>query len=438
MTLRFLRTVLLLTLAAAPLAAAGTELTIATVNNGDMIIMQRLSREFEKRNPDIKLNWVILEENVLRARLTTDIAARGSQFDILTIGTYETPIWGRRGWLLRLDEDLPADYDLNDVLQPIRDGLSDGGRLYALPFYGESSFTFYRKDLFATAGLTMPDRPTWDDIARFARALHRPGQGTYGIVLRGKPGWGENMGPLSTMVHAFGGRWFDEKWRPELDSPEWRQAIGFYVDLVRECGPPGVTSHGHNECRALFATGKAAIWVDATVAASYMFDPSESKVAKTVGFAPAPVQKTPTGCRWLWSWALAVPATSRHAPEAKRFIHWATSKDYIRLVARTEGWSSVPPGTRRSTYEEPAYLKAAPFAGLTLQAILAADPNRPTDRPVPYTGIQYVSIPEFQAIGTQVGQLIAAAVAGDSTVGRALQASQQAVERAMRRAGYLR
>jgi sorbitol/mannitol transport system substrate-binding protein len=422
--------------AAAVLATAQTQVTIATVNNGDMIIMQRLSREFEKQNPDIKLNWVILEENILRARATTDIASRGSQFDILTIGTYETPIWGKRGWLTRLDADLPAGYDLEDVLKPVRDGLSYQGRLYALPFYGESSFTFYRKDLFAAAGLKMPEQPTWDDVARFAQALHHPENGVYGICLRGKPGWGENIGFISTLVHTFGGRWFDEAWRPELDSPEWRQAIAFYVDLVRRCGPPGVTSDGHNECRALFATGKCAIWVDATVAASYMFDPAESKVADKVAFAPAPVHASPVGSQWLWSWALAIPASSRHAGEAKRFIQWATSKDYIRLVARTDGWAAVPPGTRRSTYEEPQYIKAAQFAGLTLKAILAADPARPTVKPVPYIGIQFVAIPEFQSIGTQVGQLIAAALSGDTTVEQALRSAQLAVERTMRRAGY--
>lgn len=434
------RLALLLILAAAGALAAGaqTQITIATVNNGDMIIMQKLSKVFEKQNPDIRLNWVILEENVLRARVTTDIAARGSQFDILTIGTYETPIWGKRGWLARLDEDLPAGYDLDDVLKPIRDGLSYQGRLYALPFYGESSFTFYRKDLFDAAGLKMPEQPSYDDIAGFAKILHNPQKGIYGICLRGKPGWGENIGFISTLVHTFGGRWFDEKWMPQLNTPEWRQALDYYVGLVRRYGPPGATSDGHNECRALFATGKCAMWIDATVAASYMFDPAESKVADKVAFARAPVQKTANGSQWLWSWALAIPASSRHVNEAKRFIQWATSREYIRLVARTDGWEAVPPGTRRSTYEEPQYIKAAPFAGLTLKAILAADPTHPTDRPVPYTGIQYVAIPEFQSIGTQVGQLIAAALAGDTTVEKALQSSQMAVERTMRRAGYFK
>jgi sorbitol/mannitol transport system substrate-binding protein len=438
LNLRRLLPPIIVLIAASALAQAETRVTIATVNNGDMIIMQKLSQMFEKQNPDIKLDWVILEENVLRGRATTDIATKSGQFDIITIGTYEAPIWGKRGWLARLDDDLPASYDLNDVLKPIRDGLSYEGKLYALPFYGESSFTFYRKDLFDKAGLKMPEQPTYDDIARFAQVLHDPRNGIYGICLRGKPGWGENMAYLSTLVNTFGGRWFDEKWNPQLNTPEWRQAIGFYVDLAKKYGPPGASSNGHNENRALFATGKCAMWIDATVAASYMFNPADSKVADKVAFARAPIQKTPNGAQWLWSWALAIPASSKHVKEAKHFVQWATSKDYVKLVAKTAGWTAVPPGTRKSTYDQPEYIKGASFAGLTLKAILAADPTHPTAKPVPYTGIQFVAIPEFQSIGTQVGQSIAAALAGNTTVEQALQSAQSAVERTMRRAGYLK
>ncbi|HVN82976.1 MAG TPA: extracellular solute-binding protein, partial [Terriglobia bacterium] len=268
--------------------------------------------------------------------------------------------------------------------------------------------------------------------------LHDPQRGIYGICLRGKPGWGENTAYLSTLANTFGGRWFDEKWEPQLNTPEWRQAIGFYIDLLRKHGPPGASSNGHNECRALFATGKCAIWIDATVAASYMFSPAESKVADKVAFARAPIQKTPRGAQWIWSWALAIPVSSKHVKEAKRFIQWATSKDYIKLVAKTHGWAAVPPGTRNSTYAQAEYIKAAPFAELTLKSILAADPTRPTAKPVPYTGIQYVAIPEFQSIGTQVGQLLAAALVGNTTVEKALQEAQLAVERTMRRSGYLK
>jgi sorbitol/mannitol transport system substrate-binding protein len=434
---RFLLSIMLL-LMASHAAQAQTRISIATVNNGDMIILQKLSRVFEQQNPDIRLDWVILEENVLRARVTTDVATRSRQFDVVTIGNYEAPIWGGRGWLARMDEDLPGGYDLNDVLKSVRDGLSWKGSLYALPLYGESSITYYRKDLFANAGLKMPEQPSYDDIAKFAKILHNPQKGIYGICLRGKPGWGENVAYFSTLVNTFGGRWFDENWRPQLDTPEWRAALTFYVDLMRKYGPPGASSNGHNECRALFATGKCALWIDATVAAGYMFNPAESKVAGKVAFAPAPVQRTPNGAQWLWSWALAVPASSQHLKEARRFIHWATSKEYVRLVAGKEGWAAVPAGTRASTYARPEYSRHAPFAALTLKAILAADPMHPAAKPVPYAGIQFVAIPEFQSIGTQVGQLLASALVGNSTVEETLRSAQSAVERAMRRAHYLK
>jgi len=423
---------------AATAAVAQTNVTIATVNNSDMIIMQRLSKEFEKAHPDIKLNWVVLEENVLRERVTTDIATKGGSFDILTIGTYEAPIWGKKGWLVRLDDDLPASYELDDILKPIRDGLSVEGKLYAVPFYGESSFTFYRKDLLDKAGLKMPDKPTYDDVTKFAKALHNPkgANPVYGICLRGKPGWGENMAYVDTLVNTMGGRWFDEKWKPQLTSPEWKEAITYYVDLMKKYGPPGASSNGHNENRALFATGKCGMWIDATSAGGYISDPKQSQVADKVAYAVAPVGKVPNGAQWLWSWALGIPASTMHVKEAKAFVQWATSKEYIQLVARTDGWTVVPPGTRRWTYDQAEYLAAAPFARLTVQAILQADPIHPSAKPVPYTGVQFVGIPEFQAIGTYVGQQVAAALAGKESVGKALQNSQDFAERTMKRAGY--
>ena len=192
-------------------AYADTTLTIATVNNGDMIRMQGLTDDFTKANPDIKLNWVTLEENVLRQKVTTDIATKCGQFDVLTIGTYEVPIWGKKGWLVPLDK-LGADYDVDDLLPAIRAGLTVDGKLYAAPFYGESSMVMYRKDLMEKAGLKMPDAPTWDFIRQAADKMTDKASGIYGVCLRGKAGWGENMAFLTATANSFGARWFDEKW----------------------------------------------------------------------------------------------------------------------------------------------------------------------------------------------------------------------------------
>jgi sorbitol/mannitol transport system substrate-binding protein len=418
------------------LAAQAQEITIATVNNGDMIRMQGLTAEFNKAHPDITVNWVTLEENILRERVTTDIATKGGQYDVLTIGTYEVPIWGKQGWLVPLE--FGEGYQVDDLLKPIRDGLSVEGTLYAAPFYGESSFTMYRKDLFEKAGIEMPAAPSWDLIADSARKLTDRAADVNGICLRGKPGWGENMAFLGTLGNSFGARWFDEAWQPQFDQPEWKEALQFYVDLMKDAGPQGASSNGFNENLSLFQAGKCAMWIDATSAGSFVSDPNASQVAGQVGFTLAPDKGLGKRANWLWAWALAIPAGTQKADAAKTFIEWATSKEYGDLVASKEGWANVPPGTRTSLYENPQYLEAAPFAQITLESINAADPNNPTVKPVPYTGVQFVAIPEFQGLGTTVGQLFSAALAGQITVDDALAQAQTAAVREMTRAGYIK
>jgi sorbitol/mannitol transport system substrate-binding protein len=411
--------------------------TIAAVNNPAMIELQKLSAKFEADNPDIKLNWVVVEENVLRQRITTDISTQSGQFDLVFLGLYETPIFAKRGWLREM-KDIPKDYDVDDVFKSLRDGLSHDGKLYALPFYGESSMLMYRKDLFDAKGLKMPEQPTYDDIEKFAAALTDKSAGMYGITLRGKPGWGENMAFVGTLVNTFGGSWFDMNWKPQIDSPEWKKAIMFYVDLMKKYGPPGASANGFNENLTLFASGKAAMWIDATVAAGTLADPKESQVVGKVGYAPAPIAATPKGSHWLWSWAFAIPQSAKSPEAAEKFALWATSKAYIDLAAADTGWASVPPGTRKSTYDNVEYQKAAPFAAVALKALQTANPTDPCATPVPYHGIQLVGIPEFQSFGTVVGQSIAGALTGSMTVDQALKAGQAAATRAVKQGGYLK
>ena len=416
-------------------AAHAETVTVATVNNGDMIIMQKLSPKWEQQTGN-KINWVVLEENVLRQRVTTDIATKGGQFDIVTIGAYETPIWGKSGWLKPMD-DL-KDYDYGDLLAPVKAGLSYEGKMYAAPFYAESSFTMYRKDLFEKAGLTMPEQPTYDQIKQFADKLTDKANGVYGVCLRGKPGWGENMAFIGPMVNSFGGRWFDMKWQPQLSTDPWQKAVTYYVDLMKADGPPGATANGFNENQALFSTGKCAMWIDATSAAGRLYDPKQSQVASKIAFTKAPVAVTPNGSSWSWAWALGIPTSTSKEAVAKDFIRWATSKDYVKLVGESEGWVAAPPGTRKSTYDNADYQKAAPFAPAVLQAILSADPTHATKDPVPYTGIQFVAIPEFQGLGTTVGQNIAGALAGKDTPQDALKKSETTATATMTRAGYIK
>lgn len=426
------------TLAAASLlgvvTASAETITVATVNNSQMVVMQKLSSQWEKQTGN-SINWVVLEENVLRQKVTTDIATKGGSFDVMTIGSYETPIWAKQNWLVPVG-DFSSSYDYNDIFPSVKSSLSENGKLYAVPFYAESSFTYYRKDLFDKAGLTMPKQPKYDEIEKFAKKLTDKSKQQYGICLRGKPGWGENMAFFDTLVNTEGGRWFNMQWKPELDTKPWHDALTFYVHLLRDYGPPGASSNGFNENQALFATGKCAMWIDATSGAGFIYDKSTSQVADKTAFAPAPIAEVPNGSHWFWAWALAIPSSSKKVKTAKSFLEWATSKQYIDLVGQTQGWTVVPPGTRMSTYENPKYQQAAPFASFVEQAIQSADLQHPTAKPVPYTGIQYVAIPEFQAIGTTVGQLVAGALTGQNSVDNTLKEAQSRVSSVMQQAGY--
>lgn len=437
---KFIRGALLATTIATALAVAtpsraDTTLTIATVNNGDMVVMQKLSSVFEKAHPDIHLRWVVLEENVLRQRVTTDIATKAGQFDIMTIGNYEVPIWAKQGWLTPFD-NLPAAYDVDDLLKPVREALSYNGKLYGLPFYAESAMTYYRTDLFDKAGLKMPASPTYTQVREFAdKITDKPNQ-IYGMCLRGKPGWGENMAYVTSLVDAMGGQWFDMGWKTKIDSPEWKKAITYYSDILKKDGPPGASSNGFNENLALFSTGHCGMWIDASVASGMLYDKKQSQVSDKVGFAQIPTGDFTAAPTWLWSWNLGIPESSKNKDAARLFTTWATSKDYIKLVAQENGWVAVPPGTRVSTYTNEDYKKVAPFAGFVRTAIEQANPNGQTRDPRPYTGAQFVAIPEFQGIGTQVGQTIAGTLTGQTTVDQALKNAQSATERTMKQAGY--
>jgi sorbitol/mannitol transport system substrate-binding protein len=414
-------------------ALAETTLTIATVNNGDMIRMQGYTGDFTAANPDIKLNWVTLEENDLRQKVTTDISTKGGQYDVLTIGMYETPIWGAKGWLVELAGlDDPAD-----ILPAVSGGLSANGKLYAAPFYGESSMVMYRTDLMEKAGMKMPDAPTWTFIREAAMKMTDRANGVNGICLRGKAGWGENMAFLTATSNSFGARWFDESWKPQFDSKEWKDTLTFYIDMMKESGPEGASGNGFSENLALFQSGKCGMWIDATVAASFVSNPKDSSVADKVNYALAPDNGLGPRGNWLWAWALAIPAGSQKVDAAQKFVSWATSKKYTELVAGKEGWANVPPGTRTSLYANPEYMKV-PFAKMTLDSMNSANPTKPTVKPVPYVGVQFAAIPEFAGIATKTGELFSAALAGQISADDALAQAQAYTTDEMTKAGYIK
>ncbi len=414
-------------------SSSTTTLTIATVNNSQMVQMEQLTKDvFMKDHPNIKVNFVTLPENDLRSKVTQDVATNAGKFDIATIGSYETPIWAHNGWLQNLkpyfDKMSATDksnYNYDDLIKPVMSSLSYQGNPYSLPFYGESSFLMYNKQIFAQHHLTMPMHPTWDQVAQFAKELNNPAQGTTGILLRGQSGWGMNMAALDTIINTYGGRWFDNDWKPQLSSPQVKQAVSFYANLLQKYGEPGASTAGWQECLNIMTSGKGAMFYDATSFGGVLETPSTSKIAGNVGYVFAPTAVTANGSHWLWAWSLGLVNSSKNKDAAFQFLSWATSSQYLTLAGKTFGWANVPPGTRASLYQNPDYQKAAPFAQVTLDSINSATPDHPTLDAVPYHGVQYVGIPQFESAGQQVSELMSAVVANKTSVDQALQQSDQ-------------
>jgi sorbitol/mannitol transport system substrate-binding protein len=412
-------------------SAAGGEVTLklATVNNGQMKDMEKLKSEYETAHPGVKVNFQVMEEGDLRSAVTADVASGAGQYDIVTIGAYETPQWGANKWLVDLTPALSSDanYDVNDILPPVRDALSFQGKQFAVPFYGESSILMYNKEVMDKAGITIPNKPTWQEVADAAKKVNTKDMA--GICMRGKPGWGDLFAPLTTVVQTFGGNWYDSKWAATVNTPEWKQAVSFYKTMLDTSGEKDPVSYSFNECLTALKEGKAAMWADASVAAS-MLEAADSPVKGKMGYAHMPTAKTAES-GWLWSWNLAVPATTKHQAQALDFVKWATSKDYIKLVGQKLGWSLVPPGSRTSTYSIPEYKKAAAaYAPITLEVMSSVNPKQPGVNPQPWTGIQYVAIPEFQDVGNQCAQLVADYLANRATVDNALAKCQAIAQKA--------
>ncbi|HEY2600323.1 MAG TPA: sugar ABC transporter substrate-binding protein [Thermoleophilaceae bacterium] len=408
-------------------SSGGRSINVAIVDNPQMKDIASLTPSLFTKTTGIKVHYTVLDEGTLRQVTTRDVAAGGRQFDVVMIGPYEAPQFGQDGTITDLTSMAKADksYNYNDLIPTVRNALSVGGKMYAAPFYGESSFLMYRKDILKAAGITMPAHPTWAQVASIAAKINKPGMA--GICLRGKPGWGDLGASLTTVLNTMGATWWSANsdgsvGKAEINQPAFKNALQFYVNLIHKAGEKDAANSSFNECLTDYMNGKVAMWYDATVGASSL-EANNSPVKGKNGYVAAPVDDTKSS-GWLWSWALAIPKTTSKTDLAWKYISFATGPQYLKEAGAkiSGGWAAIPPGTRNSTYEIPQYKKAAEaFAGPTLTAIANAPINNPgtTKRPG-LPGVQYVGIPQFQDVGNQCTQQFAAAISGTTSVSSAV------------------
>ena len=301
-------------------------INVLMVNNPQMEDLQRLTADNFTKETGIKVNYTILPENDVRAKISQEFSSQAGQYDVASLSNYEIPFYSANGWLAPLDKVAqdPA-FDQDDILPAYTASLTGtDGKLYGEPFYGESSFLMYRKDILEAKGLAMPEKPTWDEVADIAAKVDGAAPGMKGICLRGQPGWGQVFAPLTTVVNTFGGTWFDKDWNAQVNSPEFTAATEFYTKLVREHGEAGAAQAGFTECLNNMSQSKVAMWYDATSAAGAL-EADASPVKGKIGYAQAPVKETKSS-GWLWTWSWAMQAASKKQDAAEKFIAWASSE----------------------------------------------------------------------------------------------------------------
>lgn len=288
-------------------------INVLMVNNPQMEDLQKLTAANFTKTTGIKVNFTVLPEDDARDKFTQDFSSQSGQYDIATISNYEVPFYAKNGWLASLSGHASSDsgFQQSDILPTIQQALTYNGQIYAEPFYGESSFLMYRKDVFAAKGLTMPANPTWEQVADLAAKADGAQPGMKGICLRGQPGWGEVIAPLTTVVNTMGGTWFDQNWQAQLTAPAFTAATDFYVNLVKSHGEAGAPQSGFTECLNDMEQSKVAMWYDATSAAGSL-EASDSPVAGKIGYVPAPVDQTKSsGWLYTWAWGCRRPASTR-------------------------------------------------------------------------------------------------------------------------------
>ena len=410
-------------------ATDGKTINVLMVNNPQMIDLQKLTAANFTAQTGIKVNYTVLPENDMRAKASLEFKNQANQYDVATLSNFEIPIYAGNDWMADLTDYTKKDASFNqgDIFPAFTSSLSVDGKIYGEPFYGESSFLMYRKDVFQTKGVTLKDNPTWDEVAAAAAKVDGAQPGMKGICLRGLPGWGQLGAPLTTVVNTFGGTWWDKDWNAKVNDQPFKDAVNFYVNLVKAHGEVSPDQAGFTECLNNMQQSKVAMWYDATSAAGSL-EAADSPVKGKVGYVQAPVKNTKSS-GWLYAWSWAMENASKNKDAAWQFISWASSAGYEDTVGAQLGWARVPAGKRTSLYSNPEYNKAAgAFAPATLAALKAADPTNPGTQPRPTVGIQFVDIPEFTDFGDKVTATLSQVLAGNGSVDKWAEDAQSQAE----------
>jgi sorbitol/mannitol transport system substrate-binding protein len=283
-------------------------INVLMVNNSQMVDLQKLTADNFTAKTGIRVNFTVLPENDVRDKISQEFSSQAGQYDVATVSNFEIPIYARSKWIAPLSDHIAKDtaFDQDDILKPMTESLSKDGVVYGEPFYGESSFLMYRKDVLDSKGITMPANPTWDQVADIAAKVDGAQPNMKGICLRGQPGWGPDLRP----THDGGEHLRWHLVREGLDARGQRPAVRRRDELLRQASSRSTARRvpprpGFTECLNNLVQGTVAMWYDATSAPGSL-EAADSPVKGKIGYVAAPVKLTKSS-GWLYSWAVGHP-----------------------------------------------------------------------------------------------------------------------------------
>lgn len=332
----------------------GEKLRVAMVTQSWTQRLEPLIPEFEELT-GIDVTYEILPEDQFRQKTTVEFAAGTSDVDVfLSMAVQEGIKYESAGWYQDFEELLgrtditDPDFDFPDFTKSgLTIAILPNGKLIGLPVYNEFGALFYNKEMFEKAGVAYPPK-TLDDVVAAAKAIHDPDQGIYGICLRGKGATATSQ--FTPVMWGFGADWTTPDGKAAINTPEYTAALDWWGSILRDYGPPGVTSYGWQQCQDLFLQGKTPMWLDGSSFFANLVDPKQSTVVEHVGIVAAP-SGPKAQVPWVGGWHLSIYDQSKHKEAAWLFVQWALSKDMV-LKAQL---ANIPTG-RTSAWMAPEYI----------------------------------------------------------------------------------
>jgi multiple sugar transport system substrate-binding protein len=371
--------------------------------------LEHYARAMQNALPGVKVEPNLMPFDKYAELATITLSQGSDAYDMIYVNPVMILLFAKNGWLEPIDDfwaRYRAEYKLDDIQESLLERYRYQGKLYAIPYAGNTMLFFYRADLFKEKGLQPPR--TFEEYTKAAERFHGPGMA--GTVMSLKP-VDAALNEIHWYFNVMGAQWFDESWKPTFNRPSGVKAIETLKAMSR-FAPRGFTSHANDESTVTFQQGLAAMGIQWSARALPMDDPTRSRVVGKMDWVAPPGGGQPL--------SLDGYAISRFTKQNKETIFKVIATAGNEANMRAAAGLSVP--TRKAILNDPELAQKYRFYPALRTALPAAKPFPP--------------LPEMSQVGEIVTRRVLQAVTGEMEIKPALDAAAGEVESLLQKRGY--